>query len=91
MDNAAIHHANIVMDVCVERFLIPWFLPPYSPEYQPIEHVFSVTKNMYRKQPLPLQATMTLVAGRVLTSLGTLTSVKMHNTFEHCWAFKYPA
>lgn len=27
MDNAAIHHANIVMDVCVERFLIPFYLP----------------------------------------------------------------
>ena len=89
MDNASIHRAQVVLDVCFEKCLFPLFLPPYSPEYQPIEHVFSVGKNMYRKQPLPAEATMQLVAARVTKSLATQTADKLGNTFDHCWMHHY--
>ena len=89
MDNASIHGAQVVLDVCYERCLFPLFLPPYSPEYQPIEHVFSVIKNMYRRHPMPAEATMLLVASRVMKSLATQTSVKLGNTFDHCWLYHY--
>lgn len=44
MDNAAIHHANELKDIDYEKCLLPWFLPPYSPEDQPVQHSFSVAK-----------------------------------------------
>jgi len=32
------------------RGFAPLFLPPYTPQWQPIEHCFSVLKTMYRRQ-----------------------------------------
>jgi hypothetical protein len=45
MDNASIHKTSLVMDTIIGRGLTPCFLPPYTPDFQPIEHCFSVLKN----------------------------------------------
>lgn len=45
-DNARYHHANFhkdYRDSCSERFLLD-FLPPYSPELNPIERVWKLTR-----------------------------------------------
>jgi len=90
MDNAAIHKAKIVEDACHTRCLRPWFLPPYSPEYQPVEHVFSVVKNGYRRQPTPKDVSLELVTGRLEYGLNKLNQDTLKNTFSHCWAYSYP-
>ena len=53
MDNASIHKTAEVLSVCDARNLYPCFLPPYTPEFQPIEHCFALLKAAYRKQDTP--------------------------------------
>ena len=51
LDNASIHKTQLVLDTILSRGLTPCFLPPYTPDFQPIEHCFSVIKNAYKRQP----------------------------------------
>ena len=50
MDNAPIHHAAIVRDFMTENGIEHLFLPPYSPDLNPIENVFGMIKRRYRRQ-----------------------------------------
>lgn len=48
-DNARIHHAKIVKRYCTEHNIILIYLPPYSPEYNPIEQLRKHIKRMFQK------------------------------------------
>ena len=56
LDNASIHKTHSVLDTMISRGLTPCFLPPYTPEFQPIEHCFSVIKNAFRRLPVTQSA-----------------------------------
>ena len=49
MDNARIHHAVDVINFLEENRISYMFLPPYSPELNPIELFFGTVKAAYRK------------------------------------------
>ena len=49
VDNARIHHAKVVKKYCAENNIVLVYLPPYSPEYNPIEFLRKRIKRMYRK------------------------------------------
>lgn len=50
MDNLRVHHAKKVR-LCLERLKIRvLFLPPYSPELNPIEEGWSLIKNAFRRK-----------------------------------------
>lgn len=49
LDNASIHHSNMVKDYINKMNIILIYTPPYSPWFNPIERFFSVVKNNYRK------------------------------------------
>ena len=44
MDNAAIHHVEAVIDLLTAAGILIRFLPPYSPDLNPIEEAFSKVK-----------------------------------------------
>ena len=44
LDNCAIHHANDIAQLLREVGVMVYFLPPYSPDYNPIEEAFSKVK-----------------------------------------------
>lgn len=44
MDNASIHHVDRVISHINEVGAIVRFLPPYSPDFQPLEEAFSKVK-----------------------------------------------
>ena len=44
MDNCSIHHTNEVESVLNDFGVISHFLPPYSPDFNPIELAFSKVK-----------------------------------------------
>ena len=44
LDNAKYHHANIIRDYAFITRIDLLFLPPYSPELNPIERVWKLTK-----------------------------------------------
>lgn len=48
-DNARIHHAKIVKNYCIENKIDILFNPAYSPDFNPIECIFSKLKTLYRK------------------------------------------
>jgi len=50
MDNLPVHHAKIVSLFLKEHNVSHLFLPPYSPELNPIEEAFSKIKHCVRKQ-----------------------------------------
>lgn len=47
-DNLAAHKANRVADALAERGVEIWFLPPYSPDLNPIERMWSKVKTFVR-------------------------------------------
>lgn len=40
MDNASIHRSDVVEELCLDTGIQLEFLPPYSPDYNPIEPSF---------------------------------------------------
>lgn len=55
MDNCSIHHVAEVKDLLQEAGIVLLFLPPYSPDLNPIEEAFSYVKNYLRKHDELLQ------------------------------------
>ncbi|KAI7965747.1 hypothetical protein MJO29_001495 [Puccinia striiformis f. sp. tritici] len=53
LDNASLHHGGMVADLCESYGVLLIYLPPYSPDFNPIEKVFSALKtNLKRDQSL---------------------------------------
>jgi transposase len=86
LDNASVHVTNPVRDAILARGFDPCFLAPYSPEFQPIEHCFSVLKTAYRQMRedcvIPSAEDTVL---RVRNAIQNLTSEGLSNTFDTCW------
>ena len=89
LDNASIHKTHMVQDTMIARGLTPCFLPPYTPEFQPIEHCFSVVKNTFRRIQVPESDGAALksvdMTARVEMSISSLTPMSLHNQFAACW------
>ena len=49
-DNASIHHVHALSDIIVDQVGAPLlFLPPYSPDLNPLEEVFGKVKGILKK------------------------------------------
>ena len=60
MDNCAVHHASKVRQLVQSAGIVSLFLPPYSPDLNPIEEAFSNVKKYLRKHDELLQANRSL-------------------------------
>lgn len=49
VDNAAIHHTQEAVDAIHATGAIVIFLPPYSPDFMPLEELFAQVKNWIRE------------------------------------------
>jgi len=49
-DNASWHKTLAVQEYCKQNKIILLFLPPYSPEYNPIERVWSFIKSKIKQK-----------------------------------------
>lgn len=49
MDNASIHNYNDLVTICAPRNVTVVMIPPYSPDFSPIENVFGVVKSNLRR------------------------------------------
>ena len=56
-DNAAIHHLSTVVDSISAAGVLIRFLPPYSPDLNPIEETFSKVKSFLRDNQAVYQST----------------------------------
>ena len=49
IDNVSFHHSKIIKKYAEQRHWNLLYTPPYSPWFNPIENIFAVVKNHYRK------------------------------------------
>jgi transposase len=49
MDNVSFHHSKIIKNYIESQNWKLLYIPPYSPDFNPIENIFSKIKNQYRK------------------------------------------
>jgi hypothetical protein len=49
MDNASIHRSDLVKELCMDAGIQLEFLPPYSPDYNPIEQSFNTLKSWVKR------------------------------------------
>jgi transposase len=88
MDNVAFHASQISLIAVANMGLLPLFNAPYTPEWNPVEFIFSKIKRAYRKTPLsPLDESLHRagIERRIELSIDELTATDFENCFQHCW------
>lgn len=80
MDNAPIHSPQLVDPVIIERGYIPVYLPPYSPELNPIEMFWKVLKDRVRRTPLTSAETL---SSRITEGSEDIPVEHLQNFIQH--------
>lgn len=83
MDNVAFHKTKAVKEAMKKANFSEWFVPPYSPEYNPIEYVFAALKKKLRAH---VDVHGVLTDGAIDSLIGlTLSQKVLDSCFRHCW------
>ena len=81
MDNLAAHKGERVRELIEGRGCSLVFLPPYSPDFSPIEEAFSKVKALLRKAAARTHEALVGAIGR---ALDTVTARDARGWFGHC-------
>ena len=76
MDNCSVHHVNEVREVLQQAGILVLFLPPYSPDLNPLEEAFSYVKQYLRRHDELLQA--------ISDPIDVIKKAFQSITVEHC-------
>ena len=80
MDNCSVHRAKDILNPIYERGATVLFLPPYSPDLNPIELAWSKMKSVLRM----LKArTIDEMSEALIVSLDSITKLDIANWFRH--------
>lgn len=82
MDNASIHHQSTVVDAIQSTGALLHFLPPYSPDFNAIEHTFSKVKSVLKSHESVWMDMDTETA--LLAALNTVTADDCKAWVSHC-------
>lgn len=82
MDNASIHHLNNIQDLVNGTGAIIRFLQPYSPELNPIDHVFSQVKSFLKANEVTYLSFSPITI--LLMAFCTVTKQDCLNYIRHC-------
>jgi transposase len=81
MDNLSVHKGKWVRELIERRGCQLWFLPPYSPDFNPIEEAFSKVKALLRRaQARVLEALFEATEEALLA----ISAQDARGYFEHC-------
>ncbi len=80
MDNLSAHKGSRVRDLIESKGCELLYLPPYSPDFNPIEEAFAKIKGLLRKAEARSREVLIEAMGRALEAL---TARDAHNFFEH--------
>lgn len=81
MDGPSIHKVEGVAGVLAERGATAMFLPPYSPEFNPIEMTWSWLKNLLRRAP---PRKLSLLKEQVANLWATVSAELCQGWVRHC-------
>jgi transposase len=81
LDNLVAHKGERVRELIEERGCELLFLPPYSPDLNPIEEAFSKVKGSLRRTGARTRETLIEAIGRALDAV---TAKDTQGFFEHC-------
>ena len=84
LDNLAVHRTHQVAECATAKGVKLHFLPPYSPEFQPVEHIFSVAKAHFMNRCQMRQVTPENWDDRILSAFAQIPQAAFHNIFEAC-------
>jgi transposase len=87
MDNLGAHRPKRVRELIEERGCELIYLPPYSPDFNPIEEAFSKLKHILRKIGARGKETLIEAMGR---ALGAVSTEDVRGFFAHC-GYRTPA
>ncbi len=80
MDNLGAHRPRKVRELIDKRGCELIYLPPYSPDYNPIEEAFAKIKNLLRKGAARTNEALVEAIG---VALSTVTAADVRGFFEH--------
>ncbi len=81
MDNLAAHKVAAVRQVIEAAGCRAVYLPPYSPDYSPIENIWSKVKQLLRTAAA---RALPMLGDAITTALATVTPDDCHNCFNAC-------
>jgi transposase len=81
MDNLTAHKGGRVKELIEEQGCELLYLPPYSPDLNPIEEAFSKVKRIVRKAESRMREALVEAMG---TAISTVTAKDARGFFEHC-------
>ena len=80
MDNLSSHKASGIVEAIEAVGAEVWYLPPYSPDFNPIEQMWSKVKNHLRSYAARIKRTLLTAIGRALE---TVTQDNILGSFEN--------
>jgi len=81
LDNLSVHKGAAIRHLVEARGCRLLFLPPYSPDFAPIEHAFGKVKEHLRRAGA---RTREALDAAIATALATITAQDAANWFRHC-------
>ena len=85
MDNASIHHTDSVVSLIEEVGALVHYLPPYSPDMNPIEETFSKVKGFLKaNDPFIQVVEQSEIPDIILSAFASVTSSDCHGWMKHC-------
>ncbi len=89
MDNASIHHVDGIVQMIQDAGAIVLFLPPYSPDYNPIEEAFSKVKILIKSYEMDPSMEHLELEDIVMTAFCKITSADCQNWIHHCKIYNH--
>jgi transposase len=81
MDNLSVHKSERVRELIEGAGVQLLYLPPYSPDFNPIEEAFSKIKNLIRKAGARVHEALVVAIGEAICEVG---GEDARAFFEHC-------
>ena len=81
MDNCIIHHMSPVLQTLCDAGIIPMFIPPYSPNLNPAEELFSFVKHYLKAHDLQVVDNPKPI---IKAAFDSVTTQDYHGWIHHC-------
>lgn len=82
IDNINFHHSKDVITYSKEKEWELLFIPPYSPWFNPIEHIFGIIKHQYRKNKNIDKSFNFVTKNNIINSINFVTKNILNNVFN---------